>query len=60
VTGLGLMRRAMLVFWGLPGAVLYLCTRRHPRRGELEQTLQTVDGEPPPANGEPPENTPPS
>jgi uncharacterized protein (TIRG00374 family) len=43
VTGMALLNRVMLIVWGVPGAILYLLTSRHPRREEVEQTLQQAD-----------------
>jgi uncharacterized protein (TIRG00374 family) len=42
-TGMALMNRVMLIFWGLPGAVLYLLTSRRPRREEVADAIEGAE-----------------
>ncbi len=42
-TGMALMNRVMLVFWGLPGAIIYLFIGRRPAKGELAEATEEAD-----------------
>lgn len=45
-TGMALMNRVMLIFWGLPGAIIYLFIGRRPAKGELAEAVDEADAPP--------------